>query len=274
MNEFAAKHEQYIRSLYRLGAFNVYATIDECLSLIDLPTFNRGVAEFTRATGQEATEEAVANVQPFCGLPAIAPFRGGICKWPQPGISFHTVGALGSISAADFRACAVMTTGWWAEVCGIRPAWTDNSKTANIVMYAKRIDGPQGVLAQMQLPCGANAASQMEGQFDLERLVIDAAPPAGQLDLARIMCHELGHALGSDHIGAGNLLAPTYDPRIRKPQPGDVAEMVKRYGPPSAAPSPTPPPVPPSGLRRMSFDIDDAGRILNPVVPGYTLLRG
>lgn len=276
MDPFVKEREAITRDLYRHNCWPWYATIDECLANLDKATFLHGITKFTAYTGLEASAPNVEpNTRFFCGIPTVAPFRGGVCKWPATNITYTTIGSLGTISEADFKGCAVLTMGWWSEACGIRPTWTANTKTANVVMHAQRIDGPQGVLAQMQLPCGASMADQMEGQFDLERLVISDSPPAGTLDLARIMCHELGHALGSDHLSGQALLAPTYNPRIRKPTNIDAAEMQKRYGPPVASPvppiEPTPSPVP--GDKLVSFAIGPDGSIKSPIVPGYRCIK-
>ena len=236
---------EMVRHLYAQGAWSWYGSVDEALDKLDMPTFIRGVDEYARNTA-ERPNSAGEYVQPlFCAQPAIAPFRDRICKWPDANVTWHAAGALNGIGAADFKAAAEEAFGYWAAVCGIRPAYTANDRTANILMHSANLGGPGGTLADSMLPCGLTANNkQMEQRYDGENWAIGETVPNGKIDLVRVICHELGHAIGSDHISAGNLLAPTYNPRVRRPQSGDVAEMVKRYGPPVVAP-PTPPPTVP-----------------------------
>ena len=84
---------------------------------------------------------------------------------------------------------------------------------------------------------------QLNFRFDYtESYCISDNPPPNKLDIVRIACHELGHALGSDHIEGPNLMAPTYSLKIKDPQMADRATMVARYGLPLAEPAPSPVP--------------------------------
>ncbi len=245
MDPYIAERSQVAAALWREGAFPWYATEAEALANLDKQTLNHGIHKFTAYTGLEAsTPNLERPPQFFCGVVTIAPFRGGVCRWPGKPVTWHAQGAIGNISAADFKASHAEAMGWINDVCGVGLEYSSNPKTANILVYAKRLDGPNGVLAQMQVPCGVTMQSQMHGQFDLERLVISENPPDGYLDLVRINCHEDIHGVGVDHGPAGNLLAPTYDRRIRKPQAWDIAELQKRYGPPVSQPSPPSVPSP------------------------------
>lgn len=186
---------------------------------------------------------------------------GRLAKWPINRLTYAVVGGLGALSESDVAASAVDAWQWWADVCDIRAEYTANAKTANIVITAGRIDGASNVLAWSEMADGT--LSQKQQRYDASEVwTIAANPRPGQIDLTRVQCHEIGHVLGSDHIGAGNLLAPTYDAAIRRPQPGDIAEMVARYGLPG---KPTPAPLPPSGPAPSRDMADFAKAIVGPL---------
>lgn len=180
----------------------------------------------------------------ICAVPpdALALAEAGVCKWPGGDVTWAVESHPSRLSFEDARDAYALAWGWWARVCGLRPRYTTNPRTANVLMGAGRIDGPSGTLAWSELPCGG--AAQLRQRYDdAERWVVSETPAAGEIDLARVACHEVGHAVGIGHIGPGNLLAPTYSSRVRKPQAGDIEEAVRRYGPPREAPPEAPPPA-------------------------------
>ena len=274
MDPQIAQREAIVRHLYAQGAWAWYGSVDEALDKLDMPTFVRGIDEYAANTA-ERPNNAGEYVQPlFCSQPAIAPFSDRVCKWPDPGVSWHTAGGLKGISAADFKAAAEEAWGYWAAVCGIRPNYSTNDRTANVLMHAADLGGPGGTLADSMLPCGLTANNkQMEQRYDGENWQIAETPTGGKLDLVRVICHELGHALGSDHIAAGNLLAPTYNPRVRRPQAGDVAEMVKRYGPPRTDQPPTGPAPTPGKLTLTINNVSVSEGAVAIMVPGHRFLK-
>jgi hypothetical protein len=88
-----------------------------------------------------------------------------------------------------------------------------------------------------------------------EGFVFSDNPPSNKISLPGTWCHENIHACGlNGHLGPGNLMGTTYDPRILRPQSADINELVIRYGLPSPD---QPPPVPPT----------------TPATPGTEMLR-
>ena len=117
----------------------------------------------------------------------------------------------------------------WSDVCGIQISYTTNHRTANIVNRFGRIDGSGQVLARMQLPCGN--IPQVTGTYDVnENFVISRNPARHQIGLEHVIKHEIGHAIGIDHLSTGNLLAPYYDPSVIELQEGDKAAARELYG--------------------------------------------
>jgi hypothetical protein len=189
----------------------------------------------------------------FCNHPDVMPLRNSVCKWPDPDITWCVVPELTSIGSLPRQAVIEgieEALARWARVCGIKPQYTPGNPRARIVVGSRYIDGSYGVLAESELPCG-NVAQCRQWYDTGDSFAIFGGRRRGKtLDFIRIAAHELGHALGLGHIGAGNLLAPTYSDEVEGPQSGDIAEMQMRYGKPVTSPSPEPPspiPNPPTG---------------------------
>lgn len=178
----------------------------------------------------------------FCALPDVMPASATLAKWPKNRLRYIITGWLPGLQREDQRAAYAAAWGLWSAVADIGAEETTDPNEADVVMGMRSIDGPMGVLAESEL---ANGRDQQKRQWydSGERWAIGDTVPAGRLDLVRVACHEIGHVLGIGHIGAGNLLAPTYSTSIRKPMAGDIREIQARYGPPRA-PRPTPPPGP------------------------------
>lgn len=122
----------------------------------------------------------------------------------------------------------------------------DNAALADIVLTTRRIDRPSGVLAEMQLPPGDDR--QLVGWWDeWEKWGQDRFYRA-------VTVHELGHAMGLDHIttpGVTAVLNPTLNMALKGLQRADISAVLAIY--PAAAsykptqPTPVPPPGTPAG---------------------------
>lgn len=179
-----------------------------------------------------------------CGVPDH--LGGGDCKWPFPMVFVHAEGRLGEVNVRD---AVEQALNGWNAVCGLKLTMATNAQTAHIVVTSGRIDGPSGVLAWSELPCGFTASQwrQLKQQYDTGEIwTIADNPPSGRIDAVRVICHELGHAIGISHIHDGNLMAPMYSTSIRWPQRGDIAEARARYGLPTPTIPPPGPGLPPA----------------------------
>lgn len=211
----------------------------------------------------------------FCGLRDNFTTGEQTCAWPHKKITWNITGQLPSMSAADQKEAYALAWSFWAAVCGVQPEYVSQPNTANVLMGAGKIDQPGGTLAWSELPCGASASSQLKQLYGTEEPygVFDVGEQAhGRIDLVRVACHEEGHVLGLPHAsGGGQLLSPTYNAAIRKPQSWDIAEVVKRYGPPVAVPPPIPTPVPPGAYN--AYDADVAVMKALAAATGHRVLK-
>jgi len=182
----------------------------------------------------------------LCGVTAAANFGGQRIRWPSQDVAWGIAAGLPGFAFDSFQRASAEGFARWARVCGIRPGFVEDASRANIVIGIQTI-GPGGVLADCELPVQQSMQQRCRMRIDTaEAWCVSDNPPTNKIDLVRVICHELGHGLGLDHIGGGNLMAPTYSVQIKDPQRDDVAEMIVRYGFP-AAKVPTPPPTPAGG---------------------------
>lgn len=101
---------------------------------------------------------------------------------------------------------------------------TNDAKGCDILLTTARIDGSGRVLADMMLPPGDDR--QLRGRFDTGE----------QWDTSIIFrlvaLHELGHAMGLDHINDRNqksVLDSMYNPALKELQPLDKSRLLSIY---------------------------------------------
>lgn len=133
----------------------------------------------------------------------------------------------------------------WEAVCNIHFTRTNNPQQAHIWIGHRGIDRKFGTLAWSEL--ADQTTRQKEQRYDkFEDWKFEANPGGDFIDLGAVGAHEIGHVIGIDHHNEANsLMNPTYNPRIRIPQPADIRRAVQRYGEPQNPPNP--PDNPPSG---------------------------
>lgn len=152
------------------------------------------------------------------------------------------------ISRDDLIAACLEAFGRWSAVCDVIFAPTDDANAAQFTVNTHTFDGPSGILADCELPSPGLAQQAMRIDPS-EQWVVSDNPPMGALDLLAVLCHEIGHGIGLQHFDPNTpppeLMNPIYNPRIVKPQAGEIAFVQKLYGLPQTQPAPSP--VPPVG---------------------------
>lgn len=255
-----------VRALWEWNYLPGYPTVQDAVLFVEPDELTKAVEAYQAFNG--LTPDGV--VGPWTAAKMINPARCGLpdmmldqsCAWPHKDVTFHAQLNLPGLAAAEVEAAFVEACQQWSAVCGINLTRSD-SPAANIVARSgtgrsNNLDGRGGTLAWSELPCGRSRRATLQQMYD------EAEQWSRSMAVA-VICHEVGHAIGLSHIAAGNLLAPYYDPRITKPQAGDIAEAVKRYGPPQPKPSPAPAP---GGASDVSLTIKGTRVEVNMLING------
>lgn len=191
--------------------------------------------------------------------------RGSKIKW---GLAFSR---LGSLSDMDVKDCFTAALKEISDCCDFRHEYEPNPDFANIYVIQQRLDGAFGVLADCEIP-PVNATSgttRLRMRLDdSESWVISETPGPNQIDLYRVILHELEHGHGLGHKPASitepALIAPTYSRTLRNLQAADKAELVRRYGdsPVAVVPAPATPAVPATpGSKPVNVTVEQDGKI-------------
>lgn len=189
----------------------------------------------------------------FCNVPDAITTEANrqLCHWPKGMPVRWAVEAMphGWSLAAWIELCDASFTAWNA-VCGSKFVKAKSSQRPNVIVTTRRIDGPAGVLAEAELPCGrVSEASTLRVWFDTGDSFVSAVnPPRGKIDALAVATHEFGHTAGIGHAPNGEdaIMAAMYQPGSRSLLNWDIAQAVMRYGAPSTPP-PIEPPVVPAG---------------------------
>lgn len=161
------------------------------------------------------------------------------CYWPRGTIvTWHQSCQFPGLSAAQTEADVLRGIMLWSQICGVEFRRVQSESQARLAISSQKIDGPMGVLGETQLPCHRNPASQCWMHLD------DREPWNQQIDLAAVVCHEMGHGIGLGHApqGSANVMAPIYRAGVGF-GPWDKAQSIQRYG--QAKPATPQPPIGP-----------------------------
>jgi hypothetical protein len=207
------------------------------------------------------------EVLDFCGLPEVLHLELGQSKRPSHAMWF-LVSDLPNILHSALRQAITDACTYWPVVANVTMSESPTKQQADLLIDCSRIDGPQGILAQCELPGPKPQHMTVDTN---EQWVIHLGPsvPNMKIDLVRVIAHELGHFWGLEHAprNSPNLMAPSYNPRIDHPQSDwDIPQMQARYG----HPIPTPDPIDPTTGSVIKIIITNAEKI---EIPGYKIQK-
>lgn len=161
---------------------------------------------------------------------------------------------------AKFEACIDAAWEMWSKVCDVIATRAKTAASANFVYKVRKIDGPMGILARMQLPNPQLKQQLCEIDLD-ENALADWLPT--------IIGHENGHGLALQHFDPSpppELMEPSLNRSIRTPQETESALVAKWYGPPKSVIVP-PGPVIPEGVlvctSRMGLKGDEVSFVID-----------
>lgn len=207
-----------------------------------------------------------AEVLYRCGVTANPQARGVLSRWGLKEVTYSIETALtgANFSATDYAAIVAEAFAEFPRVCGLRFRPANAGEHVNLVIGAGRgrragFDGRSGVLAWCELPPSDGFKGQLRLMMDQEEIwaASRGSLPRSAILVVNVLRHEAGHGVGVSHHNAPNsLMNPTYSESIATFQPADIAELVDRYGQPTASP-PAPPPPPPTGQRRKAVRLQD-----------------
>ena len=210
----------------------------------------------------------------FCGCRAQFGDGTALTKLPTQRPTFFVQSNPPHISRDDFISACMTAFGRWSMVCDVIFAPTNDQQSAQFVIFTHQFDGPSGILADCELPGPAQQSMRLD---PTERWTIDDGPAPGQIDLLRVMCHEMGHGIGLQHFDPNvpppELMNPKYADTIISPQSGEITMVQRLYGMPKTIQPPTP--VTPIGdsvdLQVVLKNTIDLHAIISKTSAGYGL---
>ena len=154
-------------------------------------------------------------------------------KWNKPEVTYHLAAYVSGLSKDQQEANALLCAKQTMAVCGLKIRRAVSGDRPDLTLTTKQLDGPGRVLGENYLPMGDNRP--ILGWLDSGERWNEALH-------SRVVRHEtFGHGMGVSHITTPNSVMNPYLQSLDDWQQGDIAELVKRYGKPVAAPAPVPP---------------------------------
>ncbi len=193
---------------------------------------------------------------------------GAFAKWPGPAprLPWHVdlAGYQGNLSPGDLVEAFRLAWSWWAAAAEITPILVQSPAEALVRKHFARIDGPSGVLAWSELADNTNQPKTQRYDSGDSWIISETMTGAG-VDIARVICHEIGHVLGLEHDGQNSrtLMAPFISSAIRRPTPRDIERLLSLGYTRRVTPLPDPDPDPrtiPSNHIRLALPVK-AGQV-------------
>jgi hypothetical protein len=171
----------------------------------------------------------------FCACTEAMLANAALAMWPDAHLPWAILDLVPGIDEEQLKAAVE-----WAfsfehgiqAVCGIQPVYEETARNARLLITARRIDGPMGILAECELPMPG--MKQVRMWLDLSERWVDEPRTQQDIILPIVIRHEGCHGIGTGHApeGSWNWMAPAYDPRVITAAPGTMpsfaAAMARR----------------------------------------------
>lgn len=195
-------------------------------------------------TGKVDAELKAFLDEPYCDVPdpygpameLLGGAEGGV-GWRDTKVTYQFMHFSTKISNAEVRSAFEAAFRTWEGVCRLRFSEVTAQGDMRIAFGAGDhgdqwpFEGPGRALAHAFYPNWPDPPLRGDVHVDDdESWVLSAAPPAGAKDLASVVLHEVGHAIGLPHSTVpGSVMWPNYTGVLRTLQPSDVAAIKAVY---------------------------------------------
>jgi len=219
-------------------------------------------------TGRWSTEETDRLYERICSCPDIQSQNTAKGHWEFAEGEPHLIKLWRTVRGAPTNSSFVQKwlegAKWWEAENDLSFEFVNVSRDCHIWATYQRIDGRNNVLAWSMLP---NRHQRYRTRFLEQRY--DPLDMNSDSRIERVSAHEIGHALGIDHIPANRgvaLMNPFDNPSITNCRPLDNQEASERYGvknnnPDPVDPPPTDCPVCPEPVE-CDKDLEELGRLV------------
>ena len=149
------------------------------------------------------------------------------CRLPSPNAKIRPPQQTQNITPQQFAQALKKAIQKWNATGYIHLEIAPPNQNPQIIQNYAPIDQKGKVLAWSTLPCYGLPVTQKydaRESWDLQEEKSKTAP-----SLWLVIAHELGHALGLDHLPPNNIMAPYYHEMSTTPGTQDLQELQRRY---------------------------------------------
>lgn len=172
-------------------------------------------------------------------------------------------GTLPGMTLDELKALFFLWANKWSKAANVECVPAASIQEAHWIVSPARIDGGNGVLADMELPGPPQ-----------QRMRLDVADGANRRQLGQTIMHEAGHGFGLLHLERTpppDVMESILNPSLDEPQATESKLMASMYGPPGTPQQPVPSPV---GATVCTLRTSDDGKTISCEIeaskPGYS----
>ena len=174
-----------------------------------------------------------------CGVPDVFEFTIDGRRWEKSDLTYALIEDSRQINRDDVLRYLSEAFTQWAAAANLTFTEIDDPDSADIIVRFSILehgdgvpfDGPGGTLAHAFFPPPNGGSLAGDAHFDDEEpWSIDTPAPAGRIDLASVILHEIGHSLGLGHSAVQDaVMYPFYAGERRQLHPDDIQGIQALY---------------------------------------------